>query len=240
MKRIHSLIVALFLVISVPAALTLPDVAHADVVLREDTASQVVLIGPFVDTAGDVVTGLTIDAADVRLSKNGANIVGKNSGGCTHDELGMYACTFDATDSSDVGRLQVMVDESGALPVYHEFQVAEESVYDACCASGATSINLEQLIRADAAVVNCTVNTANFAGSTTTVACILTDRDDGAITAASGDLEGRELLILSGAQIYEGRFINDTTWDGANSELRLTLSRALPGTLADAVTAIIR
>lgn len=101
-------------------------------------------------------------------------------------------------------------------------------------------VNLEQIARADAAVINCTVNTAFFAGSTTTVACILTDRDAGAITAASNDLEGRELLILSGAQIYEGRFITDTTWDAANSELRLTLSRALPGTLADAVTAIIR
>lgn len=101
-------------------------------------------------------------------------------------------------------------------------------------------VNLEQTALADAAVVNCVVNTANFAGSSTTVACILTDRDGGAITAASGDLEGKELLVLSGAQIYEGRFINDSTWDGANSELRLTLSRALPGTLADAVTAIIR
>lgn len=101
-------------------------------------------------------------------------------------------------------------------------------------------VNLEQIALADAAVINCTVNTAFFAGSTTTVACILTDRDGGAITAASNDLEGRELLVLSGAQIYEGRYITDSTWDGANSELRLTLSRALPGTLADAVTAIIR
>lgn len=99
---------------------------------------------------------------------------------------------------------------------------------------------IEQTARADAAIINCTTNTANFAGSTTTVACILTDRDAGAITAASGDLEGRELLILSGAQIYEGRFINDTAWDAANGELQLTLSRALPGALADAVTAIIR
>lgn len=99
---------------------------------------------------------------------------------------------------------------------------------------------LEQLALADAAVINCTVNTAFFAGSTTTVACILTDRDGGAITAASNDLEGRELLVLSGAQIYEGRYITDSTWDGVNSELQLTLSRALPGTLADAVTAIIR
>lgn len=112
----------------------------ADVILREDTASQAVVLGPFVDsTDGNTAeTALTIDAADVRLSKNGANIVGKNSGGCTHDELGYYTCTFDATDTSDPGRLQVMVHESGALPVYHEFQVVEEAVYDACCVSGAT------------------------------------------------------------------------------------------------------
>lgn len=263
--------------------------AQAELVLRQSTASQAVMIGPFVDsTDGNTAeTALTIDAADVRVSKNGANIVGKNSGGCTHDELGYYTCTFDATDTNTVGRLQVMVHETGALPVYHEFQVAEEAVFDACCAASAapltatdvwaaatrtltagTNINgstfnaipwnaswdaevqseaedainvrLEQQTLADAAVINCTVNTAFFAGSTTTVACILTDRDAGAITAASNDLEGRELLILSGAQIYEGRYITDSTWDGANSELRLTLSRALPGTLADAVTAIIR
>lgn len=119
------------------AAWLLP-AARADIVLREDTASQVVQLGPFVDDTGAIVAGLTIDAADVRLSKNGANIVGKNSGGCTYDEVGMYACTFDATDSDTVGRLQVTVVESGALPVYHEFQVAEEAVYDACCAAGAT------------------------------------------------------------------------------------------------------
>lgn len=107
-------------------------------------------------------------------------------------------------------------------------------------AEDAINVRLEQQTLADAAVINCTVNTAFFAGSTTTVACILTDRADSPITAASNDLEGRELLILSGAQIYEGRYITDSTWDGANSELRLTLSRALPGTLADAVTAIIR
>jgi hypothetical protein len=88
--------------------------------------------------------------------------------------------------------------------------------------------------------VNCEVNTANFAGSTTTVACILTDRDGAAITAASGDLTGLEFRVTSGAQVYEARFINSTTWDDENDELQLTLSRALPSTLADGVTAIIR
>ena len=91
-----------------------------------------------------------------------------------------------------------------------------------------------------AAFLNCEVNTANFAGSTTTFACILTDPDAGAVTQASNDLEGLQIVVTSGDQIREARFINDTTWDGANSELQMTLSRALPATLADAVTAIIR
>jgi hypothetical protein len=47
------------------------------------------------------------------------------------------------------------------------------------------------------------------------------------------------IKVTSGDQIREARYINDTTWDSGNSELQITLSRALPATLADAVTAII-
>lgn len=110
--------------------------------LRQSTASQSVLIGPFVDD-GDgntPATGLTIDAADIRLSKNGANIAAKNSGGGTHDELGYYTITLDATDTNTVGRLQLMVHESGALPVYHEFWVLEEAVFDDLFAASAPGI----------------------------------------------------------------------------------------------------
>lgn len=110
--------------------------------LRQSTASQAVVIGPFVDsTDGNTAeTALTVDAADIRLSKNGANIVGKNSGGGTHDELGYYTITLDATDTDTVGRLQLMVHESGALPVYHEFQVLEEAIFDGLFAASAARI----------------------------------------------------------------------------------------------------
>jgi hypothetical protein len=108
--------------------------------LKQSTASQSVIIGPFIDdTDGKTAeTGLTISNTDIRLSKNGANIVAKNSGGGTHDELGYYTITLDATDTNTVGRLQLVVQETGALPVYHEFQVLEETVYDALYGSGAT------------------------------------------------------------------------------------------------------
>jgi len=92
----------------------------------------------------------------------------------------------------------------------------------------------------DTALLNCVVDTANFAGSATTLACDLTDRDGVAVTSANNKLTGLEVIVTSGAQNREKRYINSTSWDGANNELQITLDRAMPGTLADAVTAIIR
>lgn len=165
-------------------------------------------------------------------------------------EIGVAGAGLTATDDAVMTRLGAAAGASVSADIAAVKSDTAATLVDTAeigvAGAGLTAVDdavlaaIEQTARADAAIVNCEVNTANFAGSTTTVACILTNRADGAITAASGDLEGRELLILSGAQLYEGRFINDSTWDAANSELRLTLSRALPGTLADAVTAIIR
>ena len=143
-------------------------------------------------------------------------------------------------NASYVGGVTVLDEDLTTIDLNATPTGAAASVAGNVSGSVASVVNLEQVALADAAVLNCTVNTANFAGSSTTVACILTERDGGAVTIASNDLEGRELLVLSGTQIYEGRYIIDSTWDGANSEAQFTLSRALPGTLADAVTAIVR
>ena len=107
--------------------------------LKQSTASQSVLIGPFLDDTDFVSeeVSLTISNTDIRLSKNGANLAAKNSGGGTHDESGWYQITLDATDTDTVGRLQLFVHESGALPVYHEYEVLEEAVYAAVYASAA-------------------------------------------------------------------------------------------------------
>jgi hypothetical protein len=108
--------------------------------LKQSTASQAVLLGPFVDSTDGVTaeTGLTIANTDIRLSKNGGNIAAKNSGGGTHDENGFYQITLDATDTDTVGRLQIHAFMTGALPVFAEFQVVEEAIYDKIfAASGA-------------------------------------------------------------------------------------------------------
>jgi len=108
--------------------------------LKADTAATL-KIGPFLDdTDGKTAeTGLTISQADVRLSKNGGDIAQKNeSSSCTHDELGIYGCPIDATDTNTEGRLQLWVHESGALPVFHEYMVVNANVFDSLCAAAGT------------------------------------------------------------------------------------------------------
>ncbi|MDX9787948.1 MAG: hypothetical protein RBT11_14275 [Desulfobacterales bacterium] len=101
--------------------------------LKQSTAATIKL-GPFLDdTDGKTAeTELTISQADIRLSKNGGDMAQSNDAtGATHDELGYYNVPLDATDTGTLGRLKVMVHESGALPVWDEFMVVPANVYDA-------------------------------------------------------------------------------------------------------------
>lgn len=181
--------------------------------LRQSTASQSVLIGPYIDdTDGKTAeTGLTIANTDIRLSKNGANIAAKNSGGGTHDELGYYAITLDATDTNTVGRLQVMSHVAGALPVYHEFQVLEEATYDFLFANGATpiaDINAE----VDTGISDAALATAAALATVDTVVDgIQTDLDNGT------DGLGALLAAINGLNDPTAAAIADAVWDELQS-----------------------
>jgi hypothetical protein len=120
-------------------------------VLKQSTASQTVVIGPFIDDTDFKTpeTALSIANTDVKLSKNGATAVDKNSDGATHLINGEYAITLDATDTSAVGELRISVVVAGALPVIRTFQVVEEVVFDALYAidaPGFTSVTNETTI----------------------------------------------------------------------------------------------
>lgn len=100
--------------------------------LRGNTAATLKL-GPYLDsTDGNTdETALTISQADVRLSKNGGNYAQKNEAtSATHDELGMYDCPVDATDTNTYGRLNVITHETGALTVNQDYIVLPEIVFD--------------------------------------------------------------------------------------------------------------
>ena len=110
-------------------------------ILRQSTAVDV-LIGPFVDKTD----GNTLEenkTLDVELSKNGQAIANKNdSTAPSYDDgghvKGYYNCELDATDTNTVGTLRLCVHHTDALPVWHDFQVVEEAIYDALFAGSAT------------------------------------------------------------------------------------------------------
>src|SRR5687767_110146 len=139
--------------------------------LRQSTAVDIP-IGPFLDSTDGITaeTALTISQADVRLKKNnGAWAQVTDATSATHEENGWYEKELDATDTNTVGRLLIAVHESGALPVWHEFWVLEEAIYDALFAASAAAFDSNQ-----------DVTVGGFANNAITAAAINAD----AITAA--------------------------------------------------------
>ena len=101
--------------------------------LRQSTASQEVLLGPFVDdTDGKTAeTGLTIANTDIKLwVEGGTSEASKNSGGATHIASGRYYAVLDATDTATCGKLTINVAVAGALPVQARFMVVPAMIYD--------------------------------------------------------------------------------------------------------------
>lgn len=99
--------------------------------LQANTAVDV-LIGPFVDdTDGKTAeTGLTLSQADIKLSKNGQALAQKNDDtAAAADANGYYNCELDTTDTNTEGTLTLIVHESGALPVRHDFMVISQAAY---------------------------------------------------------------------------------------------------------------
>jgi hypothetical protein len=108
--------------------------------LRQSTAAQVRTIGPFVDDTDfkTLENALTIANTDILIKKNGAASAAKNSGGATADGAGgLYAVTWDATDTATVGQLSYSVKVAGALVAFGTYTVLEEEVYDDLFAASA-------------------------------------------------------------------------------------------------------
>jgi hypothetical protein len=111
--------------------------------LRQSTASQEIVLGPFLDsTDGNTEeTALTIANTDIKLYKAGATAgVSKNSGGATHDAAGRYSAVLDATDTDTLGNLEVHSHPSGALPTKREYVVLTAAMYDWLVAGTGTKI----------------------------------------------------------------------------------------------------
>jgi hypothetical protein len=186
--------------------------------LKQNTA-VVVKLGPFVDSGDGVTaeTSLTISQGDVRLSKNGGDIAQKHDDtALAHDELGLYDCELDATDTNTLGILRVDVQESGALPVWAEFIVLPANVYDSLVA-GADELLVEtNTIAADAitaAAIKADAVTEIQSGLATTGAKMdLVDAPNGtAVTAIQNGLAkpGDEMDLVDAPNVASVTSIQD-------------------------------
>jgi hypothetical protein len=121
--------------------------------LRQSTAVTL-KFGPCVDSANgnDDETSLTIQKADIRLSKNGGNMAAANAdqgaadAGAAHDEIGYYDISLDTTDTNTIGRLDVMLHKTGSLHVWRTYHVIEEAIYDALFAASAAGFDANQRV----------------------------------------------------------------------------------------------
>lgn len=174
--------------------------------LRQSTAAQVRTIGPFVDDTDfkTLENALTINNTDILLKKNGGASAAKNSGGATADGSGgLYAVTWDATDTATVGELSYSVKVAGALVVFGSYFVVEEAVYDMLYAASAIGY-----------VDGATVNVTKVAGTTQTAGDIIGDTNDiqarlPAALTADGNIKA-DTLRVGGTLQTAGDIIGDT------------------------------
>lgn len=101
--------------------------------LRQSTASQEILLGPFLDETDGITTmeGLSIVNTDIKIWKEGGTTeANKTSGGATHIASGRYYTVLDATDTATAGKLVINVHKATSLPVRCEFMVVPAAIYD--------------------------------------------------------------------------------------------------------------
>lgn len=167
--------------------------------LKQSTASQTITIGPFVDDTDFKTTenALTIANTDIKLKKNGATAVNKNSGGGTNDVNGMVAITLDATDTNTVGELNISVKVAGALVVFKDCEVLEEAVYDLKYGASATGdVKLQGITHTGATIPTVTTNTDMRGTDSAALASVCTEARLSELDAGTAGKAANQIDII--------------------------------------------
>ncbi len=175
--------------------------------LLKQSTSVTVKLGPFVDSTDGVTaeTALTINQADVRLTKNGGNFAQCNASvGVSHDEYGWYNVPLDNTDTNTLGRLTIAIGVSGALPVFAAYLVVPANTYDALV-SGTDSLEVDVVaISGDAtAAINlesaCDGTGYNLGGGAVVAASV--SGSVASVTGAVGSVTGAVGSVTAGVTV---------------------------------------
>ncbi len=115
--------------------------------LRQGTAVTVRL-GPFIQTDGITAFTSSRVATDIQTSRNHGAFANKSDTTApVHDQDGWYSCVLNNTTDTDVeGPLIVKSDDSANhLPVWREFVVVPQNVYDAMVDDGTDKLQVDQV-----------------------------------------------------------------------------------------------
>lgn len=161
--------------------------------LQANTAVDV-LIGPFIDdTDGKTAkTALTLSQGDIKLSKNGQALAQKNDDtAAAADANGYYNCELNATDTNTEGTLTLIVHESGALPVRHDFLVISQAAYASIVTAkdaGYMDVNVKAISEDTTAPDNLELmyDGTGYAGGTTKLKVDVETIKTQAVTCAAG------------------------------------------------------
>ena len=195
--------------------------------LRQSTASQEVLLGPFVDsTDGNTAeTALSIANTDIKLWLAGATtLANKNSGGATHISNGNYYAVLDATDTATLGSGAIVVQVAGALAFRMPFTVLTAQVYDSLIAgSDLLDISMTQIL-----------GTAVSSPATAGILDVNVKNIDNDAASASGTVTFPNATLASTTNISAGTITTATNVTTVNGLAAAVITAA--SIAADAIT----
>lgn len=200
--------------------------------LRQSTSSTD-MIGPFLnDVDGSTpVSNLEISAPDVRLSKNGDTWAAKSGAALlSHAENGFYQLTFSTADTDTAGHMRLMVYEFNATPVWHDYTVLPQQVYDSFVAgTDALQVHTNE-ITADlitaAVIADAAIDADTFAAGAVDANALAADAVDEILDeVVEGTLTMRQMLrifmsALAGKSAVSGS--NRTFRDVADGKNRIS------------------
>ncbi len=183
--------------------------------LRQST-EQVVMLGPFLDKTDGVTEETGLGGGGTEISKDGgAYGTGPVLG--THDSEGEYPVTLTTTHTDTVGILKIKSYLAAThLPVWHEFTVVEEAVYDALYAASAAGPNV---VVPDAAGVAPTAveNRAEMDSNSTQFAAIVGDTNELQLKLVGITLHNEWLGAIAGDQNADATALTEIRASGAGS-----------------------
>lgn len=210
----------------------------------KQATTQDIILGPVVDATDGVtpLTGLTLSASDVLISVNG-NAIDQitDTTDPTHDMLGFYLASLNATDTDTLGRLLVILDATGACPLWQEYMVVPANVYDSLFGSDKLQVDAVQVEGTDAtdaltaAVPTAAQNRTEMDNNSTKLAAIVADTNElqtdwvngGRLDALIDSIKAETATILADTNELQTDLTNGGRLDLLIDAIKLAADNAL-------------